>query len=72
MVEHATLQDLPGYFYNVRTLGKYNSNIKYCTGLYCEGLKIRHFEYKHYGFCWEDIVITDEDISHRSTTFWIL
>jgi len=50
MVEHATLQDLPGYFYSVRPLGKetskYNRDIKYCIRLYCEGLKIRHSEYK--------------------------
>ena len=75
-VQHATLQDLPGYFYSVRPLGKetskYNSNIKHCTGIYCEGLKIGHSEYKQYGFCWEDIVMTDEDISHISTTFWVL
>lgn len=55
----------------MRRLGKetskYNSNIKYCTGIYCEGLKIGHSEY----FCWEDMAMTEEDISHRSKTFWV-
>jgi len=74
-VEQATLQDLPGYFYSVRPLrketNKYNSNIKYCTGINCEGLKIGHSEYKQYGFCWEEIAMTEKDILHKSTTFWV-
>lgn len=51
---------------------KYNSNINYCTGIYCGGLKVRHSEYKQYGLNREDKVMTDEDMSHRSTTIWAL